>query len=63
MTNSYFSGKLNGVKVYGKITDPSRPTCGNVMTEGFDFCLIVDTDIEGFELHENNLSAFRAAKK
>ena len=61
---NYFSGSLNGVKVWGKVTDPYRPTCGNIMNDGdLWYKLVVDTDLEsGFDFHECGIEAMRAAK-
>ena len=63
MNKNYFSGVLNGVKVWGKITDPLRPTSGRIMSEDFEYKLVIDSDLEnGFTFHENGVSALRAAK-
>lgn len=61
-TASYFSATFNGVKVYGAWTDPSRPTCGNILTEEFDFKLVTEDEMGNIQSWENVGEALRASK-
>lgn len=60
---THFAGSLDGKKVYGVLTDPNRPTCGNLLNKSLCNKLVVDSDLKDFTLFDSGLEAYKWTQK
>jgi hypothetical protein len=58
-----FAGKFDGKLVFVKSTDATRPTCGNIYTEGYNFKLVTTCDLEDVIFFETYLDGFKYGLK